>query len=156
MSHETELSEVKAFRYEMGARILELMEERDDLPLPNVHRLAKVMNEYFKNEGMIDELLEMDYKWRPTIDYWKSHLSDFCEYLRKRDGEKKYFVFVREKGLKGSWKFVGLTEYEKSLKWQVSDIETRTGNYNSKAEDGAKEWPQMDADGLKLSRKLLT
>ena len=60
----------KDFRTDMGAMIIEAMQEGNDLPLPNSIRLAKVMMEYFKRDGHIDDLKENGYKWRSYYLYF--------------------------------------------------------------------------------------
>lgn len=142
------------YRYALGAELLAIMEQRDELPLPNIYRVSKVMQEVFIEEGMIDRLNESGYKWRPKAEYWRTRMAEIAEYMRKEEG--KFFVFVRDQGrLKGQWRFVGKDEFEQVMKRDFADIETRGITYNNKAEDGASKWPQIDCDGLMISRRYL-
>lgn len=128
----------KSVRTQMGMDIIELMEKNGDLPMPNVHRLAKTMMEYFRDEGMGDDLFEAGYSWRPNEDYWRMHLSDIRQQFRKE--RKKYFEFVRNEGLKGNWKFVNKNEYLDTLKFDNNDISTRVDTYNDKVQGGQERW----------------
>lgn len=153
--NENGMTLVTAYRYGMGAEILKRMEENDDLPLPNIHRVAKVMQEVFINEGMVDRLNEEGYKWRPNADYWRMRMSDIAEYMRKIDN--LFFMFVRDQGkLKGQWRFVGKAEFEEVMGRDIVDIETRGKSYNNKATDGIKTFNSDSVDGLHVFRKLLT
>lgn len=129
----------KEMRMQIGMNIIELMHERDDLPLPNVHRLAKTMQEYFWTEGFEDDLVDAGYRWRPSVDYWKMHLGDIRSEMRK--DRRRYFEFVRNQGeLTGQWKFVSEAEYEVSLKRNHADISTRVDTHNDKFKDGRLAW----------------
>ncbi len=128
----------KAVRTQIGMDIIEMMEKNEDLPMPNVHRLSKTMMEYFRSEGMEDDLIEQGYKWRPDEEYWRTHLSDVRRQFRKE--RKKYFEFVRDEGLKGRWKFVSKNEYIESLNFTNNDISTRVDTYNEKVQQGQERW----------------
>lgn len=130
---------VAEFRYKIGAEILEKMDKENDLPLPNIFRLSKVMQEYFVEEGFADELKQSKFKWRPTVDYWRSHIGDIAEGLRKK--KKKFFIFRREWGsFSGTWQFVKKEEYEIAMKRDYADIGTRVTTFNDKLLDGQKRW----------------
>jgi len=129
----------KEERLAIGMDILELMDEREDLPLPNCHRLTKTMQEYFVSEGFVDELKEEGRRWRPTADYWRNHLAEIRATMRK--DRQKYFEFYREwHEFKGLWKFVTKKEYQTVLRRDHADIGTRALSHNDKLEDGEKKW----------------
>ena len=129
----------KQMRLDIGIAILVSMYQNDDLPLPNVHRLSKTMQEYFVSEGHIDDVKERGYKWSPDADYWRNHLSDIRAEMRK--AKRWYFEFVREQGeLKGEWKFVSKEEYLASLARDHADISTRVDTHNDKIQDGQQRW----------------
>ena len=133
------MSNCKDFRMDIGKQILKMMELNDDLPMPNCYRLAKTMQEYFRQEGMIDLLKEQGYKWLPTIDYWVFHLSDIAEYMRRE--YKLYFGYLRNKGsLTGQWKFLEKKEWETILYRDHSDIATRVETHNDKIDDTGNRW----------------
>ena len=123
---------VKEFRYDIGAEILEIMEDNNDLPLPNKSRVAKVMMEYFKSEGYVDILKENNYKWRPDESYWEHHIPDITTLLRKNG---KSFDFLRNDDFRGQWKFLDKKEENEILKREHSDIGTRTDTHNNKLDD---------------------
>lgn len=107
--------------------------------LPNIYRLAKVMMEYYRNEGFDDEIKIKGYKWKATKDYWIKHLNDVRELLRKK--RKLYFEFLRENNtFRGQWKFVNKKQYNEVLKREYSDVGTRTDTYNEKLDDGKEKW----------------
>lgn len=123
-------AEVVQTRYLIGADILLKMKEEDDLPLPNKRRVAKVMQEYFKQEGHVDTLKEQNYRWRPTIDYWHNHLDDVRKYMREK--KHKFFSWVPSEngGFKGEWRFVQKKDGEEVLKRKNNELSTRVENFN--------------------------
>lgn len=127
------------YRYGIGAQILNNMDANEDLPLPNVYRLAKVMQEYFVQDGMEEDLKENGYSWRPTEDYWRRHISDISSFMRKE--KKQFFIYVQEQGtFKGNWQFVSKQAYVEHLERNHADVRTRTETYNDKLEDGRERW----------------
>ena len=127
------------YRYNIGAQILFGMDSNEDLPLPNVYRLSRVMQEYFNQDGYEEDLIENGYSWRPTEDYWRRHISDIAAFMRKE--KNRFLVFVQEQGnFKGRWEFVGKKEYIAHLARNYSDVKTRTETYNEKLEDGKERW----------------
>lgn len=155
MSELHQMQVAARYRYQVGCDILRLMEERDELPLPNIHRVAKVMQEVFTSEGMVDGLVENGYRWRPTVEYWKTRMSEICDHMRKEHG--LFFMFVRDQGqLKGQWKFVGMVDFVKIMKRDAKDIETRGETYNNKAQDGVESFEEPDIYALNVSKKLLS
>ena len=129
----------KEIRTSIGADILVNMGKNDDLPMPNIRRLSKTMQEYFVMDGMEDILTEMGYTWRPSEDYWRGHMSDIQSYLRKR--RQHYFEFVREQGeFKGIWKFVSKKEYKRTMRRNHADIGTRVVHHNERIDDGEQRW----------------
>jgi hypothetical protein len=131
----------KTFRLSIGADILEKMEENKEFPISNIRELTKIMMSYFKNKsyGYKKELTKNNYKWKPDVDYWKNHLKDIRELLRKE--RKRYFEFLRiNRKFEGYWMFVDKEGFFNSLKWGYSDIGTRTESYNDKLDDGNEKW----------------
>ena len=134
-----EMGNAKSYRMEIGYEILMSMERDEELPLPNRERLAKVMNEYFVREGIVDKIKEDGYSWIPDSEYWSKHLSDLCEYMRVH--YKLYFAFIREDGdFSGIWKFTNKGEWERSLKREHQDIATRVETHNDKIDDSQCRW----------------
>jgi len=129
---------IRAMRHSIGAEILKAMDEADDLPLPNIHRLAKVMQEYFKAGGYKDELKENGYRWTPTEGYWINSMKGIIEALHQ---EKLFFGYYREWGTwKGQWCFMNKPEYRMKLRREAADVATRVENYNNGLENGQKRW----------------
>jgi hypothetical protein len=127
-------SEVREFRYGIGAEILEQMSNNEDLPLPNIYLVAEVMDKYFKKHRMVMRVKKAGYRWVPDSDYWRMTIRDISEYMRTQDN--KYFGFVREGGkLSGVWKFMDKEEWEYSLRWDHKAIGTRVDNHNEKIDD---------------------
>ena len=140
-----EVSEAKKIRLELGGNILIAMNENEDLPLPNVHRLAKTMMEYFKRDGYVDDLIEFNYRWRPTEDYWRMHIREIASFLAKE--KKLHFCFYREQGeFKGLWQFVSKQEYKDTLAREYSDVATRTDTFNNRLDES--KW-QIDIPHIK-------
>lgn len=127
----------KEERYQIGADILQLMAANDDLPLPNINRVGKVMMEYFKSESYADGLTGHWHK-KLTKDYWVRHITEISAELRK---QHLYFIFVRDMGkVTGVWKFATKQEYEQTLRRDYADIGTRHETYNEKVNDGKEKW----------------
>lgn len=125
--------QVSQFRYNIGAEILLLMQERKDLPLPNKYRLAKVMQEYFRKEGFVDSLKEQNYRWRPNTEYWASHLDDVRKVLREQYKKMFEYIWAEDgRGFEGEWKFADKAETEKNLKRENNGVATRSENFNDK------------------------
>jgi len=135
---------IKETRHTMGADILEEMQKRNELPLPNHRRLAKVMMEFWKEGAYDDELANMGSSWTATIGYWMHNLDGVQEVLRTRN---KFFEFVRnekaeriEERFTGSWRFCSKEEYVDVLRRQHNDASTRVDSYNVKVTDGGERW----------------
>jgi len=129
----------KEFRMAAGYELLMIMERNDELPLPNIHRLSQVIDEYYTNEGFKDIATREGYGWESSPEYWRTHISDVSEYMRKK--HKQYFGFKREDGeFTGVWKFMNKGEWEKTLKRNNQDISTRVENQNEKIEDTLLKW----------------
>jgi hypothetical protein len=122
----------------MGYEILTLMDGNEDLPLPNIGRLAKTMQEYFNREGMFDLVGQEGYKWKPDIKYWEQNIGNISDFAAKE--YKKYFGFLRTNGLKGIWTFMGKAQYEQYLQFHHQDIATRVENQNEKIENAEAKW----------------
>ena len=131
----------KEFRLGIGASILKEMDENEDLPLPNKHRLAKVMMEYFDRGGYEDDLKEAGYTWRPDVDYWTWSLKGIRRELRQ---EGLYFEYAREDGsFKGQWQFANKHEFKKTMRREAAGLSTSVENYNERLEEGQTKW-QLD------------
>jgi len=129
----------KMDRLGIGADILVLMNKNDDLPLPNIHILSKRMMAYFKQEGMVDDLKEMGYKWVPTEDYWRRHIREIASLLAT--DRKRPFCYYRKWGeFSGLWKFCTKKEYEDTLYREYADVSTRTDSYNERLEEVETKW----------------
>jgi hypothetical protein len=134
-----EMGDAKSYRMDIGYDILKQMEYDQELPLPNKERLAKIMQEYFVREGMLDKIKSDGYSWVPDEEYWEKHLPDLCEYMRAQ--YKLYFAFIREEGdFSGIWKFTNKGEWERVLKRDHQDISTRVENHNEKIDDTHLRW----------------
>jgi len=132
------MKQCAAFRYEMGGRILKIMDENNELPIANIDRLAKTMMEYYKTQGLADELKEAGYKWRPSREYWIVQLRDVREMLRE---EGRFFEFCPFEGsVQGMWKFVTKKEYKAILARARADLATRVDTFNDRAEAGNLKW----------------
>lgn len=138
----------KEIRLGIGADILVSMQEANDLPLPNIHRVAKTMMQYFEQEGYEDDLEEYNYRWRPTEDYWRRHIRDISSTLSIE--KNKPFCFCREKGngFRGSWRFCTKKEYDVFVRRDRTDISTRTDTHNERIDEGKKKWPSLQLPHL--------
>jgi hypothetical protein len=134
-----EMGDAKSYRMDIGYELLMSMERDDELPLPNKERLAKVMNEYFVREAIVDKIKDAGYSWVPDAEYWTKHLADLCEHMRSK--YRLYFAFIREDGeFTGIWKFTNKGEWEKALRRDHQDISTRVENHNDKIDDTRNRW----------------
>jgi len=130
--------ELQKMRWGIGASILLQMDKENEkgesnLPLPNVRILSEVMQRIFDEDGYIDSLPE-SHKWRPTANYWYTHLADVRRVLR--DEYKAYLEYKRQDGLfKGDWQFVDKKEYEAILAREYQGMSTRADNYNERLDD---------------------
>jgi len=133
------MNDAKRIRLDIGMDILISMAANDEFPLGNIHRLSKIMQEYFVTEGFDDILKEYGYTWIPTEDYWSRHLKEIREYLRQ---DKRLFLeYLRDKGrLEGEWKFLRKGEFENVIEREKAGLRTRTETYNSKLTDGREKW----------------
>jgi len=129
----SEKQSLNIIRCSVGARILEKMDKENDLPLPNMPRLLKVMMEYFKKQGFKEEMLKRG-NWLPSDNYWKNNMDNIISILMDR---KKPFGFVREEGsLRGLWKFPNKQEYVKMVERKFGELDTRIETYNTMLDNG--------------------
>ena len=126
--------ELRDYRYDIGYRMIELMEENEDLPIGNIYRLSEIMQEYCNDEGVVDDLKKDEYTWRPSAGYWRKRMKDITSYIRTE--HKKYFGFMRDKGkLTGQWKFMTPEEWKYTSRRGQSDIGTRIETHNEKLDE---------------------
>lgn len=131
--------EIKAYRNEIGKEILELMEDGADMPLPNIYRVASVMQEYFINEGYADRVKADGFTWQPSEKYWRTHMGDVAKYMREE--YQLYFGFTRyPQKLTGQWKFMKPSEWDSTLKRDHKDIGKRIDTHNDKIEDSVEDY----------------
>lgn len=136
MKKRNEPTEANIFRMDMGCRLLEILEENEELPMPNIYRLTKTMHEYFVRFGMIDEIKENGYRWKPDADYWRQKMSDITG--RMRTEKNRYFGYTHKPGRRfseGDWKFMTPEEWQRSLKLNHAGIGTRVDTQNQKIEE---------------------
>ncbi len=133
------MSTAKEIRVEIGGDILISMAANEEFPLGNIHRVSKIMQEYFVSEGFEDILKEQGYSWRPDADYWLRHLKEIRSYLRH---ERKLFLeFLRDNGtFQGEWKFLRKGEFENVMIRERAGLGTRAENYNDRLGDGKSKW----------------
>lgn len=143
----------KEFRLDIGIEILEVMKKNDDLPLPNIHRVSKTMQEYYIQLGYEDYVKESGYKWQASTDYWIHAMTDIQLFLME---DKKFFAFVRNNGLHGYWDFLSKKEYTKRIERGTQEILTRTDNINTGIVESQKKWkhgkPVIDAKLKQLTK----
>ena len=129
----------KEIRLEIGNDILISMAANEEFPLGNIHRLSKIMQEYFITEGFEDILEEYDYKWRPVEDYWVRHLKEIRTYMR--ENKKLFLEYSRDIGdFHGEWKFLKKGEFEAVMKREKAGLKTRTENFNDRLDDSKTKW----------------
>ena len=131
----------KEIRIELGGDVLIAMAANEEFPIGNVQRVAKIMNEYFISEGFEDTLEELNYKWRPSIEYWQMHLKEIRYYLR--ENRKLFFEFQRSEGtigFSGNWSFLRKGEFEKVMQYERGSLMTRVDTYNDRCDDGHSKW----------------
>lgn len=131
-----EKGSVSEYRFRIGAEILREMKKKNDLPLPNVHRLAKVMYEYFRTMGYREKVKEDGYKWIGDTKYWKNNIQGVCNYLLVED--KKPFGYYCKQGTikNGLWKFLTEAEYKEIAERDFNGLDTRRITYNAKVNNG--------------------
>lgn len=140
---------MKEVRIEIGGDILIAMAANDEFPMGNVHRVTRVMNEYFQSEGFQDVLDDLGSSWTPTEDYWMRHLKEVREYLRQN--KKLFLEFERNQGLTGSWKFLRKGEFESVMKRERAGLTTRVETYNDKIDDGSEKWKKLAQPRLRMA-----
>ena len=127
------------FRCRIGADILEMMEKKNDLPLPNKYRLTKVMEEYSKKDkNFIKYILDAKYKLIPDKNYWLTHLSNVIDILIQ-ERNKPFDYYIPKKQIKGLWKFLNKKEYIEMMNRKILDFNTRGLTFNKKL-DNANEY----------------
>jgi hypothetical protein len=141
-------TEAAEFRYGIGADILLAMNRNHDLPLPNKHRLAKVMQEYYKRDGYEDRIREMGWRWKASVSYWDGHLDDVRRVLRDK-GRPFECVPDREGSILGQWKFPDEKEEDRRLRQKYNDIATRTDSFNEERDGASKKWPSLPIPTIK-------
>ena len=134
-------SDAKEVRLEMGGDVLIAMAANEEFPIGNVHRVAKIMQEYYESEGFEDTLIGLGYKWRPSVDYWESHMKGIRAYLR--ENRKLFFEWQRIEGtigFIGDWSFLRKGEFEKVMQQERGGLMTRVDTYNERCDDGHNKW----------------
>ncbi len=127
---------VKEYRHEMGADLLLMMKDAGDLPLPSGNITGQVMMGHYKTEGLIDDLRAAKMKWRPTAQYWESHLKDCGVALRKRGYHFDFKRYQDDDGiLRGEWKFLTKKEEATVLLQENNGISKRSDTHNDKLDD---------------------
>ena len=136
------MGKVKEFRYDMAATILIEMERNDEFPMGNKYRVAKTMMEYYRRDGYVDTLREEGYYWKPTADYFASHLAEARECLRNTYG--RFFEFKRyHNSLKGEWGFYTKKAVKELMDRESVEIDTRIDTFNDRADDSRERWPSI-------------
>ena len=131
----------KEVRIELGGDVLIAMAANEEFPIGNSDRVAKIMQEYFQSEGFEDTLVELGYKWKPSVDYWKMHLKEIRAYLR--ENRKLFFEFQRSEataGFSGDWSFLRKGEFEQVMQYERGSLMTRVETYNERCDDGHNKW----------------
>jgi hypothetical protein len=127
-------SPLRHARCQMIVDILYLMEKKKDLPLPNIHRLCKVIIEYYKKEGFKENLRASGSKWDLSIFYIRMHMKDIKEISTENYHP---FAYHRPKdSLRGLWMFLNKKQYTEILSRELKELETRKETYNKMLEDG--------------------
>ena len=142
----------KETRNSIGADIIVAMVASEEFPISNRHRLGKTMQEYFVSEGFEDELIHLGYKWRPSADYWTSHLNEIRGYLRKK---KKLFLEYKRANddgtFNGMWEFVKKGDFRLIMSKENTGMATRAETYNERVSDGRDKWKNLDTPSVRLA-----
>jgi hypothetical protein len=140
----------KDVRNQIGGDILVAMAANEEFPLEDVFKVANLMQEYFVSEGFGDILIDLGYKWRPTPQYWVTHLCDVREYLR---GEKKLFLEYNRYRINGTfhgeWAFVRKGDFESVMQKERAGLMKRTETYNNRLNEARKKW-KTDEPSVRL------
>ena len=148
MSKVEEIKTAKEVRNSIGGDVIIAMLAHDEFPVSNVRRLSMTMQEYFISEGFEDSLVELGYRWRPDVDYWRRHLPDVREYLRK---EKKLFLeYVGVVG-ESAWCFIKKHDFKIVMVKEATGLGTRTETYNDRNDDGNDKWPSLKSPSVRLA-----
>ena len=144
-----EMTTAKQVRMSLGGDILISMVGQDEFPIGNTDRVCKVMQEFYESEGFVDQLLQYDYTWRPTVDYWRRHFKQVRSHLRK--DKKLFLAWVRSRGatFAGSWQFVKKGEFVRIMDEQRVDLETRAATYNEAVDDGRVKWSSLETPNVR-------
>lgn len=138
MNENESMSDLVEYRISVYADVLQLMEEKEDLPLPNKYLLARTAKEYFYSEGFVDDVRER-YEWAPQESYFLNHTKEVSDLLARKRG--KFFFYHREWGdIRGLWLFGNKKEYEIALRREYADVATRTYTYNDRLDRGQGKW----------------
>jgi len=141
MKDDKRYSEANEYRMKLGYKLLMELAKNEDLPMPNVNRLSKTMQEYYKTLGFEDDIADNAYTWRPDVDYWKYKMRDICEYMRYK--HNKFFGYVYQPGRKctdGVWKFMNKKECDSYLRIDHANIATRSENHNDKIDSSPEKF----------------
>ena len=121
-------------RCQMIFDILQLMEKKKDLPLPNGFRLRKVIMEYYRKEGFRESLKEQGSKWDLSPFYIQKHIST----IKQVSIENQHpFAYHRPKdSLRGLWMFLTKKTYKEIAERLLIELDTRRKSYNDMIENG--------------------
>lgn len=128
----------KEARTQLGIDIVGSMSDNDEFPMADIFKLAGKMMEYYSAEGFDERWAEYEYKWLPSESYWRLHLKDVREGLRRKN---RFLEFIRDNGtFNGKWKFVRKPEFEALMNRERKGIEKRTETYNNRLDEANKKW----------------
>jgi hypothetical protein len=123
------------FRCRLGADVLELMEDKNYLPLPHIDILVKTMQSTFKKMGFADYVEDSGSAWIPTLDYWKRNLNGIKQVLIE-ERKTPFGYSCKEGSVRGLWKFLDEGEYTETIKRKLKELNTRVESYNLLIENG--------------------
>jgi len=124
------LSTVKLFRIRIGADIVLDMEAKQDLPLPNKPRLAKVMQEYFRAGNYRQKIKDNGMRWIATKEYWEANIDLIIEMLAT-ENSVSFGWACQADSIRGSWKFLNEKEYQVIAERKAKELNTRKETYNN-------------------------
>ena len=152
---------IRAYRMDIGIKILLEMKKNNEFPIQNKRRLATRMMEYFYQMGLEEKVYKVDkYSWIPDVEYWMFNLtgtkyekplssgkSETIEYeglqqiLRKQG---QFFCFMHSgKAFEGEWKFTSKEEYVSEMERNHGELNTRIETYNDKVTDAQSKWKNV-------------
>lgn len=127
------MSPLRHARCQMVVDILQLMEKKKDLPLPNRYRLAKVIIEYWKKEGFRQDLRDNGSRFNLTQFYIHKHMKEII--IVSIENHTPFGFHRPMDSLRGLWMFLNKKQCKEILQRQYKELNTRRETYNNELQE---------------------